>query len=228
MLPKDSPMHQHAKTATHEGLPKRPFCFAWVFVRHSTWNCQRSDAATPSCVRQICLIRSLHGQSNSCQWSTVSRSFTCEKQVIFKLIWRFRSWKFNVMEIQNHFCATLLLFPLIARIHSVLRESVAQQNFLGGTRPPVRKLPCHSRNFPVWWKSQTIASLVCTYFSFTICFTRTSRAAKRWIASARSRKWWFPSQGHLFHKKNKNEFWNCHLAMLGRVAKPIFTSLCPG
>ena len=29
-------------------------------------------------------------------------------------------------------------------------------------------------------------------------------------------------------KKNKNEFWNCHLAMLGRVAKPIFTSLCPG
>ena len=28
-------------------------------------------------------------------------------------------------------------------------------------------------------------------------------------------------------KKNKNEFWNCHLAMLGRVAKPIFTSLCP-
>ena len=29
-------------------------------------------------------------------------------------------------------------------------------------------------------------------------------------------------------KKNKNEVWNCHLAMLGRVAKPIFTSLCPG
>ena len=29
-------------------------------------------------------------------------------------------------------------------------------------------------------------------------------------------------------KKNKNEFWNCHLAMLGRVAKPTFTSLCPG
>ena len=29
-------------------------------------------------------------------------------------------------------------------------------------------------------------------------------------------------------KKKKNEFWNCHLAMLGRVAKPIFTSLCPG
>ena len=29
-------------------------------------------------------------------------------------------------------------------------------------------------------------------------------------------------------KKNKHEFWNCHLAMLGRVAKPIFTSLCPG
>ena len=29
-------------------------------------------------------------------------------------------------------------------------------------------------------------------------------------------------------KNNKNEFWNCHLAMLGRVAKPIFTSLCPG
>ena len=29
-------------------------------------------------------------------------------------------------------------------------------------------------------------------------------------------------------KKNKNEFWNCHLAMLGRVAKPIFTSLCRG
>ena len=27
-------------------------------------------------------------------------------------------------------------------------------------------------------------------------------------------------------KKKKNEFWN--LAMLGRVAKPIFTSLCPG
>ena len=29
-------------------------------------------------------------------------------------------------------------------------------------------------------------------------------------------------------KKNKNEFWNCHLEMLGRVAEPIFTSLCPG
>ena len=29
-------------------------------------------------------------------------------------------------------------------------------------------------------------------------------------------------------KKNKNEVCNCHLAMLGRVAKPIFTSLCPG
>ena len=29
-------------------------------------------------------------------------------------------------------------------------------------------------------------------------------------------------------KKNKNEVWNCHLAMLGRVAKPIFTSLCRG
>ena len=29
-------------------------------------------------------------------------------------------------------------------------------------------------------------------------------------------------------KKNKNEFWNCHLAMLGRVDKPNFTSLCPG
>ena len=29
-------------------------------------------------------------------------------------------------------------------------------------------------------------------------------------------------------KKNKNEFWNCHLAVLGRVAKPMFTSLCPG
>ena len=29
-------------------------------------------------------------------------------------------------------------------------------------------------------------------------------------------------------KKNKNEFRNCHLAMLGRVAKPIFTSRCPG
>ena len=25
-------------------------------------------------------------------------------------------------------------------------------------------------------------------------------------------------------KKNKNEFWNCHLEMLGRVAEPIFTS----
>ena len=24
-------------------------------------------------------------------------------------------------------------------------------------------------------------------------------------------------------KKDKNEFWNCYLAMLGRVAKPIFT-----
>ena len=29
-------------------------------------------------------------------------------------------------------------------------------------------------------------------------------------------------------KKNNNDFWNCHLAMLGRVAKPIVTSLCPG
>ena len=29
-------------------------------------------------------------------------------------------------------------------------------------------------------------------------------------------------------KENKNEFWNCDLAMLGRVAKPIFTSLSPG
>ena len=28
-------------------------------------------------------------------------------------------------------------------------------------------------------------------------------------------------------KKNKNEVWNFHLAMLGRVAKPIFTSQCP-
>ena len=29
-------------------------------------------------------------------------------------------------------------------------------------------------------------------------------------------------------KKNTNEFWNYDLAMLGRVAKPIFTSLSPG